>query len=47
MTPVESETPLTFEDVTAIMETLFDIRRDTTQILTLLGDDDEEEEMDS
>jgi hypothetical protein len=45
--PMEGEAPLTLRDVTAIMEALFDIRRDTNEILALLRDDDEEEEMDA
>ena len=47
MTPMDRDTPLTPEDVNAIMGTLFDIRRDTTEILALLKDDDEEEEVDA
>ena len=47
MTPMDRDTPLTPEDVNAIMGTLFDIRRDTTEILALLKDDDDEEEVDA
>ena len=47
MKPMEGDTPLTPEDVTTIMGTLFDIRRDTVEILALLKDDDEEEEVDA
>jgi hypothetical protein len=41
------ELPLTARDVSTMMEALFDIRGDTHEILTLLKDEDEEEEEDS
>lgn len=46
---MEPELPLNRGDVVAIMEALFDVRVNTARILTLLEEDDgeEEEEADS